>query len=75
MLSDLSRGADERAVVPYEAPKSVSHEETFDRDLDADEDLLREILALCGRVGRRLRTDRYRARTIVLKIGSPTSPR
>ncbi len=68
MLSDLSHGADERAVVPYEAPKSVSHEETFDRDLDADEDLLREILALCGRVGRRLRTDGYRARTIVLKI-------
>ena len=28
----------------------------------------REILALCGRVGRRLRTDGYRARTILLKI-------
>jgi DNA polymerase-4 len=68
MLADLSRGIDERAVVPYEAPKSVSHEETFDHDLDADEDLLREILALSGRVGQRLRADGYRARTVVLKI-------
>jgi DNA polymerase-4 len=68
MLSELSSGIDERAVVAYEAPKSVSHEETFDRDLDADEDLLREILALSGRVGQRLRADGYRARTVVLKI-------
>ena len=67
-LSDLARGIDDRPVVPYEAPKSVSHEETFDTDLDADEDLLREILALSQRVGSRLREDGYRCRTVVLKI-------
>jgi len=67
-LHDLSRGFDGRAVVPYEAPKSVSHEETFDVDLDAEEDLLREALALSHRVASRLRTDGYRARTVVLKI-------
>ncbi len=66
-LSQLSHGVDERAVVPYEAPKSVSHEETFEHDLDDEEDILRELLALSGRVAARLRVDGYRARTVVLK--------
>ncbi len=68
LLSELSRGVDGRSVVPYEAPKSVSHEETFDHDLDDDGEILREILALSGRVGARLRKEGYAARTVVLKI-------
>ena len=44
-------------MIPYEAPKSVSHEETFERDLDDDEDILRELLDLSGRVAARLRED------------------
>jgi len=67
-LHDLARGIDERPVVPYEPPKSISHEETFTTDLDAEEDLLREILALSQRVGARLREDGYGARTVVLKV-------
>ncbi len=67
-LSELARGIDERPVVPYEPPKSVSHEETFGTDLDDPEDLLREILALSGKVAKRLREDGYRARTVVLKV-------
>src|SRR5207247_11186858 len=67
-LSQLARGIDDRDVVPYEAPKSVSHEETFDRDLDDDEQPLREILSLSQRVGARLREDGYLARTVVLKV-------
>lgn len=67
-LAELSRGADARAVVPYEPPKSVSHEETFGVDLDDDEALLREILALSRQVAARLREDGYRARTVVLKV-------
>jgi len=63
----LAHGVDDRAVIPYEPPKSVSHEETFERDLDADEEILRELLHLSGRVASRLREDGYRARTIVLK--------
>ena len=66
-LSSLAHGVDDRHVVPYEAPKSVSHEETFERDLDADEDILRELLDLSGRVAARLREDGYRTRTVVLK--------
>jgi DNA polymerase-4 len=67
-LLDRARGLDERGVVPYEAPKSVSHEETFDRDLDDDRELLREALALAQKVAARLRKDGYRAKTITLKI-------
>ncbi|HEX6230978.1 MAG TPA: DNA polymerase IV [Actinomycetota bacterium] len=67
-LHALARGEDDRPVVPYEPPKSVSHEETFSRDLDDEEELLREILALSQRVGARLREDGYRARTVTLKV-------
>jgi DNA polymerase IV len=67
-LHDLATGRDDRPVVPYEAPKSVSHEETFDHDLDAEEDLLREALALSHKVAARLREDGFRARTVTLKI-------
>ena len=67
-LRDLARGIDGRSVVPYEPPKSLSHEETFETDLDAEEDLLREALALSQRVGARLREEGYRARTVVLKV-------
>jgi DNA polymerase-4 len=67
-LWELSRGIDDRPVVPYEAPKSIGHEETFGHDLDDDADLLREILALAGAVAKRLRADGYRARTVTLKI-------
>jgi DNA polymerase-4 len=67
-LSSLSHGTDDRVVVPYEAPKSISHEETFDRDLDDEEEILREILALSRAVGRRMREDGYECRTVVLKV-------
>lgn len=67
-LRDLARGIDPREVVAYQPPRSLSHEETFDRDLDDDTDILREVLALSQRVGARLREEGYRARTVVLKI-------
>lgn len=67
-LHALARGRDDRSVVAYEAPRSVSHEETFSRDLDDEGELLREALALSQRVAARLREDGYRARTVTLKI-------
>jgi DNA polymerase-4 len=67
-LAELAHGRDDRSVVPYEAPKSLSHEETFDRDIDADEDVLRELLRLSFRVASRLRSEGYRARTVMLKV-------
>jgi DNA polymerase-4 len=67
-LSELAGGRDERAVVPYEPPKQVSHEETFDHDIDADQDVRRELLHLAFRVAVRLRADGYRTRTITIKV-------
>jgi DNA polymerase-4 len=66
-LTELSHGVDERGVEPYETPKSVGHEETFERDLDDEQEILRELLLLSGRVAARLRADGYRARTVSLK--------
>jgi DNA polymerase IV len=67
-LAALAAGRDDRPVIPYEPPKQVSHEETFDHDIDADEDVLRELLHLSFRVAARLRTDGYRARTVTIKV-------
>jgi DNA polymerase-4 len=66
-LLDLAVGRDDRSVIPYEAPKSVSHEETFARDLDEEDALLRELLRLSFKVASRLRAEGFRARTITLK--------
>ena len=67
-LTELAGGRDDRPVVPYEAPKQVSHEETFDRDIDAEEDVLRELLRLAFRVAARIREDGFRARTVTIKV-------
>jgi DNA polymerase-4 len=72
MLQALSRGEDDRSVVPFEAPKSVSHEETYPRDLDDQEEILRQLLALSHRVGERLRAEGYRARTVTIKLRLPS---
>ena len=67
-LAALASGRDDRSVVPYEAPKQVSHEETFDRDIGEEDDVMRELLRLAFRVAARLRTEGYRARTVTLKV-------
>jgi len=71
-LLGLSSGHDLRSVVPFEQPKSVSHEETYPRDLDEPDQILREILALSHRVASRLRADGYRAKTVTLKLRLPS---
>jgi DNA polymerase IV len=71
-LTELAWGRDERTVVPFEAPKSVSHEETYPKDLDDPDEILREILSLSHRVAARLRADGYRARTVTLKLRLPS---
>jgi len=67
-LRAVAQGRDHRPVVPYEAPKQVSHEETFEHDLDDDDRVLREVLRLSFRVASRLRSEGFRARTVVLKV-------
>lgn len=67
-LHRLARGVDDRPVTPHEPAKSVSAEETFDRDLDDPREIGRELLRLCQKVGRRLRAADLAGRTITLKV-------
>jgi DNA polymerase-4 len=67
-LHHLSHGRDLRRVEPYEAARSVGSEETFSVDLDATEDILREILRLADRTASRLRAKGACGRTVTLKV-------
>lgn len=64
----LARGIDEREVTPGRPEKSISHEQTFDRDLYAAADMQRKLLALAEGVGTRLRRKRLRGATVTVKI-------
>ena len=67
-LYDLSWGRDERSVVAGAAEKSIGAEETFPRDVDDPEVVLREILRLSDRVAVRARRHGAQARTVALKV-------
>jgi DNA polymerase-4 len=67
-LHALARAEDDRAVVPDREVKSVSHEETFERDLTDLDVLGREIDSMASRVGSRLRASAYSGRTVTLKL-------
>jgi DNA polymerase IV len=67
-LYALARAEDERPVVPDREAKSVSHEETFERDLTDLDVLGREIDSMAARVGERLRTSAVSGRTVTLKL-------
>ena len=62
------RGEDESPVTPHAPAKQISRDETFATDLDRDEDLERELLALAVRLGGDLRGDGLVARTITVRI-------
>ena len=67
-LYALARAEDDRAVVPDREAKSVSQEETFERDLTDVVVLGREIDAMATRVGARLRASATSGRTVTLKL-------
>jgi DNA polymerase IV len=67
-LGGISTGRDLRTVVPYEAPKGMSNEETFETDVDDPLILRRELLRLSEKVARRLRAGDVAARTVTLKL-------
>jgi DNA polymerase IV len=67
-LADLVWGRDPRSVVPHEPDRSVGAEETFATDVDDPEIVRRELLRLSERVGRRLRAQGYRGRTVSIKV-------
>jgi DNA polymerase-4 len=67
-LYALARAEDDRAVVADREVKSVSHEETFERDLTDLSLLGREIDTMAARVGERLRRSGISGRTVTLKL-------
>jgi DNA polymerase-4 len=70
-LHDAAHGRDERPVVTFSEPKSISRETTFERDLSAQRDreaLSRIFTELCEGVSDDLRRKGYVGRTIGLKL-------
>jgi DNA polymerase-4 len=70
-LHDAAHGRDERPVVEYSEPKSISRETTFERDLSAqhDRDELSAIFTdLCAGLADDLRRKGYVGRTIGVKL-------
>jgi len=70
-LADAARGIDERPVVTYSEPKSISRETTFERDLHAVRDkaqLTRIFTRLCEQVAADLARKRYVGRTVGIKL-------
>src|SRR5208337_170960 len=55
-------------VIPYSAPKSISAEQTFPKDIDSTADLEKMLLSQAEEVGRELRKLGFKARTITLKV-------
>ncbi|MFX4293952.1 DNA polymerase IV [Streptomyces bohaiensis] len=69
-LHDLSRGLDDRPVVPERDAKSVSVEDTFAEDLTDRSRVRWEVDRLAGRCVGRLRAAGRSGRTVVLKVRS-----
>jgi len=67
-LHQLSQGIDEREVEIEDEVKSIGQEETFAEDVIDDEIAKREILSLSIKIGRRLRKEGVRGKTITLKV-------
>ena len=67
-LHDLAWGRDPRPVVPQQVERSVGAEETFPRDVDDPETVLRELLRLSERVASRMRATGAVGRTVVIKV-------
>jgi len=67
-LWNLAHGRDERQVVIRRQPRSVSNEQTFERDTRDPEYLRLTLRRLSDRVAARLRQGGHRARKITLKL-------
>ena len=68
-LWELANGIDPRPVIADWQRKSYGEENTFERDLELDSlELRRTLIAHGEAIGRRLRDDNVRARTVTLKL-------
>lgn len=67
-LWELAHGRDDRPVIPDREAKSISHETTFESDLQNVALLRSYMVMLSEQVARRLRRRNLRARTVEIKI-------
>jgi DNA polymerase-4 len=71
-LHELAWGADRRVITSRrgqdEPDKSIGADETFARDTDDREAILREVLRLSAKVASRMRTAQVAGRTVTLKV-------
>ncbi|MGH8871811.1 MAG: DNA polymerase IV [Acidimicrobiia bacterium] len=67
-LLDLARGIDHRPVTPDTEAKSISVEETYDRDLQGRDLIETALLAHAQRLAVRLHRSGLAARTVTLKV-------
>ncbi|MGB8647031.1 MAG: DNA polymerase IV [Anaerolineae bacterium] len=67
-LSEAAHGRDDSPVVADSKPKSVSQENTFERDTRDVRFLEKELAAMSERVAHELEHEGYLARTIVIKL-------
>ena len=71
-LLRLSRGEDDRPVIPEHEAKSIGHEVTFARDIATARELQEVLDGLAAKVARRLRQHGLLARTVTLKARYPS---
>jgi DNA polymerase-4 len=67
-LWERIRGVDSSTVSEREVTKRMSREETFDHDVETDDELHRELLRLVTRIASDLREQDLSARTITVKL-------
>jgi DNA polymerase-4 len=64
----LSKGIDDRDVVPERDAKSIGHEDTFLTDILDVSHAKKELLSQSVRIARRMRKEGVRGRTVILKV-------
>lgn len=67
-LRERCLGDFDSTVSPQRSIKSVSHERTFDQDIDDEEKLLKTISWLCEKTASRLRVKKKQAYTVTVKL-------
>ncbi|MBV8081001.1 MAG: DNA polymerase IV, partial [Actinobacteria bacterium] len=71
LVRDRARGIDPRPLEVSTERISISHEETFERDVGDPERLHDELRRMAGRLGEHLRTRGQTARTVTTKLRYP----